>query len=192
MKLLHIDSSILGDASASRQLSRSLVQAWQAAEPNAQVSYRDLASDALSHPSAASLVAGGTPAELRDPMQGRARLNDLYALLHRGAEWKKGRKRPGGKQSKCQFVRLIAEPPVTQRARRNDAEFLLCTRLAAAYWKATGRMPPRDVNRNSPGPFARLLGQTLRLLGNPSVNSVKLARSYGQKLKKRVSPHKGG
>ncbi len=69
MKLLHIDSSILGDASASRQLSRSLVQAWQAAEPAAQVSYRDLASDARSHLSAASLVAGGTPAELRDAAQ---------------------------------------------------------------------------------------------------------------------------
>lgn len=69
MKLLHIDSSILGDASASRQLSRSVVEAWSAAAPNAQVTYRDLASDALSHLSAASLVAAGTPAELRDAAQ---------------------------------------------------------------------------------------------------------------------------
>ena len=69
MKLLHIDSSILGDASASRQLSRSVVEAWSAAAPNAQVTYRDLASDALSHLSAASLVAAGTPDELRDAAQ---------------------------------------------------------------------------------------------------------------------------
>ncbi|NMY51716.1 FMN-dependent NADH-azoreductase [Pseudomonas sp. WS 5011] len=69
MKLLHLDSSILGDSSASRQLSRAVVDAWVAAEPEAQVSYRDLASDALSHLSAASLVAGGTPAELRDAAQ---------------------------------------------------------------------------------------------------------------------------
>ncbi|MBT8764955.1 FMN-dependent NADH-azoreductase [Metapseudomonas boanensis] len=69
MKLLHLDSSILGDASASRQLSRSVVEAWQAAEPATQVTYRDLASDALSHLSALSLVAGGTPAELRDAAQ---------------------------------------------------------------------------------------------------------------------------
>ncbi len=69
MKLLHLDSSILGDSSASRQLSRAVVDAWLAAEPEAQVSYRDLASDALSHLSAASLVAGGTPAELRDAAQ---------------------------------------------------------------------------------------------------------------------------
>jgi FMN-dependent NADH-azoreductase len=69
MKLLHLDSSILGDSSASRQLSRVVVDAWLAAEPDAHASYRDLASDALSHLSAASLVAGGTPAELRNAAQ---------------------------------------------------------------------------------------------------------------------------
>ncbi|AKK00689.1 FMN-dependent NADH-azoreductase [Pseudomonas chlororaphis] len=66
MKLLHIDSSILGDNSASRQLSREVVQAWQAAEPGIVVTYRDLAADAISHFSAQTLVAAGTSAELRD------------------------------------------------------------------------------------------------------------------------------
>ena len=69
MKLLHLDSSILGDASASRQLSHSVVAAWLAAEPTASLSYRDLAADALSHFSAASLVAAGTATELRDAAQ---------------------------------------------------------------------------------------------------------------------------
>ncbi|MDH4581437.1 FMN-dependent NADH-azoreductase [Pseudomonas sp. BN415] len=85
MKLLHLDSSILGDASASRQLSRDVVAAWEAAEPNAQVTYRDLASDAISHLSALSLVAGGTPSELRDAAQkheaelGETTLNEFLA-----------------------------------------------------------------------------------------------------------------
>ncbi|OBY89487.1 FMN-dependent NADH-azoreductase [Pseudomonas sp. AU11447] len=69
MKLLHIDSSILGDNSTSRQLSAELVAAWAAAEPGVDVTYRDLAADAISHLSAASLVAAGTPAELRDAAQ---------------------------------------------------------------------------------------------------------------------------
>ncbi|KJK17132.1 FMN-dependent NADH-azoreductase [Pseudomonas sp. BIGb0427] len=69
MKLLHIDSSILGDNSASRQLSRSVVEAWKTAEPSLQVTYRDLAGDAISHFSAATLVAAGTPEELRDAAQ---------------------------------------------------------------------------------------------------------------------------
>ncbi|MBB4864039.1 FMN-dependent NADH-azoreductase [Pseudomonas nitritireducens] len=69
MKLLHIDSSILGDNSASRQLSAELVAAWAAAEAGVEVTYRDLAADAISHLSSASLVAAGTPAELRDAAQ---------------------------------------------------------------------------------------------------------------------------
>ncbi|MDB5982202.1 MAG: azoR 1 [Pseudomonas sp.] len=69
MKLLHIDSSILGDHSASRQLSRSVVEAFQAAEGNSQVTYRDLAAEGLSHFSAATLAAGGTPSEARSAAQ---------------------------------------------------------------------------------------------------------------------------
>ncbi|MBX8496471.1 FMN-dependent NADH-azoreductase [Pseudomonas cichorii] len=69
MTVLHIDSSILGDHSASRQLSRSVVQAYQAINADSQVIYRDLASDALSHFSAGTLAAAGTPAESRDAAQ---------------------------------------------------------------------------------------------------------------------------
>lgn len=69
MKILHLDSSILGNASTSRQLSAAVVEAWKNSHADVQVTYRDLASDALSHLSAASLIAGGTPAELRDAAQ---------------------------------------------------------------------------------------------------------------------------
>ncbi|UVL01018.1 FMN-dependent NADH-azoreductase [Pseudomonas sp. B21-048] len=69
MKLLHIDSSILGDNSASRQLSGEVVKAWQAAEPGVVVTYRDLAADAISHFSSSTLVAAGTAAELRNAAQ---------------------------------------------------------------------------------------------------------------------------
>lgn len=69
MKLLHIDSSILGDNSASRQLSREVVQAWQAADASIEVVYRDLAADAISHFSAATLLAACTAEEARDAAQ---------------------------------------------------------------------------------------------------------------------------
>ncbi|MGR3992213.1 FMN-dependent NADH-azoreductase [Pseudomonas sp. 1121_17] len=69
MKLLHIDSSILGDNSASRQLSREVVQAWQAADASIEVVYRDLAADAISHFSAATLLAAGTAEDARDAAQ---------------------------------------------------------------------------------------------------------------------------
>jgi FMN-dependent NADH-azoreductase len=69
MNILHIDSSILGDHSASRQLSRSVVEALQAKNTDSQLTYRDLASEALGHFSAASLAAAGTPTEVRDAAQ---------------------------------------------------------------------------------------------------------------------------
>ncbi|MBD1589888.1 FMN-dependent NADH-azoreductase [Pseudomonas typographi] len=76
MKLLHIDSSILGDNSASRQLTALVADTWKAKQPGVEVTYRDLAHDAFGHFSAASLLAAGTPAESRDGEQQReAELN---------------------------------------------------------------------------------------------------------------------
>jgi len=54
-QLLHIDSSILGGNSVSRQLTAQIVASWRAAHPATQVSYLDLAVDAPSHLSAQSL-----------------------------------------------------------------------------------------------------------------------------------------
>ena len=55
MKLLHIDSSALGGASVSRQLTAQVVAQWKATHPDAQVDYLDLVADAPSHLNADSL-----------------------------------------------------------------------------------------------------------------------------------------
>jgi FMN-dependent NADH-azoreductase len=49
MKLLHLDSSILGGNSASRQLSAAMVDQLVKATPGTQIVYRDLAARPLSH-----------------------------------------------------------------------------------------------------------------------------------------------
>jgi FMN-dependent NADH-azoreductase len=46
---LHIDSSISGDNSASRAISRSIVDQLRAADPAARIVARDLVSDPLPH-----------------------------------------------------------------------------------------------------------------------------------------------
>jgi FMN-dependent NADH-azoreductase len=56
-KLLHIDSSVLGSHSVSRQLSAAIVDRLRKATPDLQVSYRDLSSTPLSHLSGAHLAA---------------------------------------------------------------------------------------------------------------------------------------
>ncbi len=54
-KLLHIDSSILGSNSVSRQLTAQIVASWKAAHPGTEVSYLDLAVNTPTHLSAESL-----------------------------------------------------------------------------------------------------------------------------------------
>ena len=56
MKLLHIDSSIQGEASASRAVTREIVARWKTAQPDVQVTYRDLAAQALPHFSQSALT----------------------------------------------------------------------------------------------------------------------------------------
>ena len=82
MKLLHIDASILGANSASRQLSSAVVERLRRATPGLEITYRDLAADPLWHLSGAHLAAaqGASPesAELRqDVAIGQAVLDEF-------------------------------------------------------------------------------------------------------------------
>lgn len=49
MQILHLDSSVLGDASASRSLSKAIVDELLHERPTAQVVQRDLVCDAVPH-----------------------------------------------------------------------------------------------------------------------------------------------
>lgn len=64
MTLLHIDSSILGDNSVSRQVSAAVATAITNDAPATQVVYRDLAADPLPHLSGAHLGGVAPQAEL--------------------------------------------------------------------------------------------------------------------------------
>lgn len=49
MKLLHLDSSVLGQFSASRELSALIVQEWKRRQPGIQITYRDLVANPIPH-----------------------------------------------------------------------------------------------------------------------------------------------
>jgi FMN-dependent NADH-azoreductase len=83
MKLLHIDSSVLGPHSVSRQVSAAAVERLRKANPGLEVSYRDLTLTPLAHLSGPHLAAGQgtTPeAELQaDIVAGRTALEEFLA-----------------------------------------------------------------------------------------------------------------
>ena len=58
MKLLHIDSSVLGPHSVSRQVSAAIVERLRKANPGLDVSYRDLTLAPLAHLTGSHLAAG--------------------------------------------------------------------------------------------------------------------------------------
>jgi len=62
MNILHLDSSALGTASASRELTAAIVEQLRAEHPRAQVTHRDLDAQPLPHFTGATL-AKRDPAE---------------------------------------------------------------------------------------------------------------------------------
>jgi len=83
MKLLHIDSSVLGPHSVSRQVSAAIVDRLRLETPGLDITYRDLSSTPLAHLSGSHLAAAqGAPAEAalaQDLAAGQAVLEEFLA-----------------------------------------------------------------------------------------------------------------
>jgi len=83
MKVLHIDSSVLGPHSVSRQVSAAIVDRLRQSKPNLEIIYRDLASTPLAHLNGSHLAAaqGGAAdtALQHDLATGQAMLDEFLA-----------------------------------------------------------------------------------------------------------------
>jgi FMN-dependent NADH-azoreductase len=73
--LLHLDSSVRGSASISRELTARAADRWRKAHPGGTVTYRDLAADPVPHLDAEGGLALMTPPEHHTAAQART-----YAL----------------------------------------------------------------------------------------------------------------
>ncbi|WP_457422096.1 FMN-dependent NADH-azoreductase [Roseateles sp. P5_E7] len=84
MQLLHLDSSALGAASVSRQLTAEIVARQKALHPDIRVTYRDLAADPALHLTGAHMAArmGATSDDATinaDLVKGNAYMDELFA-----------------------------------------------------------------------------------------------------------------
>jgi FMN-dependent NADH-azoreductase len=83
MKLLHLDSSVLGPHSVSRQVSAAIVERLRQANPGLDIVYRDLTSTPLGHLTGSHLAAGqgaAPEASLREDIAaGQAVLDEFLA-----------------------------------------------------------------------------------------------------------------
>lgn len=81
MKLLHIDSSVLGPHSVSRQVSAAIVDRLRQTTPGLDVTYRDLTQTPLAHLSGSHLAAAQgapAPAELVPDLAASAAVLDEF------------------------------------------------------------------------------------------------------------------
>ena len=69
MKLLHLDSSILGGNSVSRTLSAAIVARLRETSPGLDATYRDLAAEPISHLSGAYLAGQSSDVQHDQAMQ---------------------------------------------------------------------------------------------------------------------------
>ncbi|KAB0685223.1 FMN-dependent NADH-azoreductase [Burkholderia territorii] len=83
MKLLHVDSSILGRGSVSRDLSAEAVAALRARHPDLELTHIDLATTPIGHLTAAHLAAAqGAPVDealTADVVAGQTALEEFLA-----------------------------------------------------------------------------------------------------------------
>lgn len=84
MKLLHVDTSILGETSVSRQLSAAVVARLKEAHPDIAVTYYDLGAEPFGHLTGAHLAAAQglfaeDPSLQRDVARGQQALEDFLS-----------------------------------------------------------------------------------------------------------------
>src|SRR5437660_471128 len=110
MKLLHIDSSVLGPHSVSRQVSAAIVDRLRQSTPALEVSYRDLTLAPLAHLSGPHLAAGqgATPDAALQPdiAAGQAVLEECLAADCRC---------PMAAAGLCRFVNNLRETRTSSR-----------------------------------------------------------------------------
>jgi hypothetical protein len=115
---------------------------------------------------------------LADPSKRRLAARTLRGLTVTRLEWKTGRKRPRGKGSRVTLTKTFAGPQVPRGRPAQLAEFILCSGLAIAYSKATGRRPTRWPNDENRGPFIAMVSAVLKKIGAGHVSADDLARRY--------------
>ena len=93
--LLHIDSSLNGATSVSREVARTFRETWEAENPGGTVVYRDLNAEPLPHLDAVSYYSASIAAEERTPEQQQAyELRDKLASELESADAVLGQREP--------------------------------------------------------------------------------------------------
>jgi hypothetical protein len=133
--------------------------------------------------------------EIKDRRTRKRAISRLQSILSCGRKFVKGRRRPGGKQSRTTSQSVLRVPKSSQGRPIDLAARELVQHLALAYAEATGRRPPLRVNLRSQGPFFRLVsrcfkearitaGSVVELINEREIQRKKLERLHHWRSKR--------
>jgi hypothetical protein len=138
-----------------------------------------------------TLGALPAPSDLRGEALRDEACDAVASLCRIGGELVEGRNRPCGKQSRPLLRPLLYAPKPRRHFPRRDAELRFVARLSNAWRDVTGKKPSRtarhgDASRDV-GPFARFVGECLRLVGAGDADAVELINQLhrGRRIRKR-------
>jgi hypothetical protein len=130
--------------------------------------------------SVATSIAVPTPSDLRDETSRDEACGAIMRLCAFGSTFAAGRLRSSGKRSRPVWKPLLYAPEPRRNFEKRKAERVFVMSLRIAWMKAVGSEPARtarhaqDFRRPDVGPFARLVGECLRLVGAIGVDPVEL------------------
>ena len=157
MTILHIDSSINGAGSASRAISRSIVERLRAADPDARLVTRDLVSEPLPHltldafadSSVLDEFLGADTVVIGAPMYNFTLPTQLKAWLDRiliaGRTFRYTATGPEGLAGGKRVIVALARAGFTTRARRqarSSISRLICAARSTSSGSSPSSSPP--------------------------------------------------
>jgi hypothetical protein len=111
---------------------------------------------------------------LRDPAERDAACIAMERLCRLGGRYVEGRLRRPGKRSRPTWKPDLYAPTRTRHSAKRAVEREFLTLLQFAWLEATGKLPALTARHETPGPFARLVKECLRLMGASHVDAVEL------------------
>jgi hypothetical protein len=130
-----------------------------------------------------------TPADIRNEALRERSCEIIARLCSFGVgEIIEGRRRPSGRRTRPSRKPLLRAPEKQRTFAKRDAELNFVILLAIAWLRATGKPPPRTARHKDclriPGPYARFVGECLRLVGAGYADPVGLINELHNRRRK--------
>jgi hypothetical protein len=117
---------------------------------------------------------------LCDETQREKACDAIVMLCRTGGRHIEGRKRPSGRRSRSWQARLYAPEPSRHPGKRK-AERAFLRRLQLAWLEATGERPSMTAHHVNLGPFAKMVRESLRLVGAAHADAVGLINELNRR-----------